>query len=474
MPEKAKALNNKDAAKLDQAVIQSLVDNTHDGIVIIGDEFLIEFVNRRSLELLGYDKEDLIGHDFREFLTKESIEMMSHRYVQRRTGKNPPSTYAFEMYRKDSSIMIGDIRVEVVNTNTGHQKSIAHVQDITERRAEQRALEEIERRNEIIVENMNDGMAMDDEEGILLYVNDSFCEMLGYTRDELIGKTWSELTESKDTEFVQEMINERKTGKTARYELCWIRKSGESVYTIVSASPYYDSKGGYIGSFAVITDISEQKETEEAVQFYLDLLTHDIANQLQVIITSTGLMDTNLPESYAKDAQQDILDAVERCNRLITKVKRAGQLRMLPHEEMDLSRVIKEKIPVVEKVYSAKVNVSNFQDPIIVRADVLLGELIWNLLENAARHNPKKDRQIWVSGNRHKGMYELVVEDNGPGISNKRKKILFDRGKRAGGVGLALISQMARKYGGKVDVLDRVKGEPGKGAKFVLSLIEVK
>ena len=65
MPKKAKASNDKDAAKLDEAVIQSLVDNTHDGIVIIGDEFAVEFVNKRSLELLGYKKTDLIGHDFR-------------------------------------------------------------------------------------------------------------------------------------------------------------------------------------------------------------------------------------------------------------------------------------------------------------------------------------------------------------------------------------------------------------------------
>ena len=154
MPKKAKASNDKDAAKLDEAVIQSLVDNTHDGIVIIGDEFAVEFVNKRSLELLGYKKTDLIGHDFREFLTKESIEMMSHRYVQRRKGTDLPSSYAFEMYRKDGSILIGDIRVEIVKTNAGAMKSIAHMQDITERRAEQRALEEFERRNEIIVENI--------------------------------------------------------------------------------------------------------------------------------------------------------------------------------------------------------------------------------------------------------------------------------------------------------------------------------
>jgi signal transduction histidine kinase len=191
-------------------------------------------------------------------------------------------------------------------------------------------------------------------------------------------------------------------------------------------------------------------------------------------MTSAGLLDSELPKSYLDDAQTDIQDAVERCNRLITKVKRAGQLRYLPRTSMDLSTVVKEKVAVLERVYGAKTSVKGLNTASLVWADALLGELVWNLLENAARHNPVDDKKVWVSKKKKNSFIILEVSDNGPGISKARKKILFESSKRHGGVGLQLVNQMARKYGGTLEVADRVKGKPNQGAKFVLFLKESK
>jgi K+-sensing histidine kinase KdpD len=297
---------------------------------------------------------------------------------------------------------------------------------------------------------------------------------LEYKPSEIIGKCWVDLTKDKDFDFARTKIEERKKGQSGRYEMEWRTKSGRIVPTIVSAASVHNLKDNFVGTFAVITEIAAQKEAEDTVQFYLDLLTHDIANQLQVIMTSSGLLDSELPKSYLEDAQKDIHDAVERCNRLITKVKRAGQLRHLPRTRMDISTVVKEKLAVLERVYNAKAVVKGLDEASIVWADALLGELVWNLLENAARHNPIEDKKVWISKRKKNGFIILEISDNGPGISKTRKKSLFDTPKRHGGVGLTLVKQMARKYGGTLDVEDRVKGKPNQGAKFVLSLKESK
>jgi PAS domain S-box-containing protein len=316
---------------------------------------------------------------------------------------------------------------------------------------------------------MREGLAIDDENEKITYANDAFAKMLGYSPSELIGRNWVDLTAAKDHKAARERLRNRKDGKSERYEMEWVNRRGEAVPTIIAAAPYFDSKGKFVGSFAVITEISEQKNAEETVQFYLDLITHDIANQLQVIMVSAGLLEQNLPPSIIDEARHDILDAVERCNRLITKTKRAGQIRGIPNASVDLSSAIKEKIEVLERVYDAQVHVEGFDSPVWVKADSLLGELLWNILENAAGHNTKEDKQVWVSGQREGQWFRLSIADNGPGISGARKKSLFDRTKRFGGVGLALVAQMVRKYGARIEVEDRVSGKPPLGASFIIT-----
>ena len=251
-------------------------------------------------------------------------------------------------------------------------------------------------------------------------------------------------------------------------------KTGETVPSIISATPMLDNDGNFIGTFAVVTEISAQKDAEETVQFYLDLLSHDIANQLQVIMTSSGLLEEEVPPSYVNEARKDILDAVERCNRLITKVKRASQIRYTPIASIEITSIINEKIQILERVYNAKTHKKGLTKKMYVEADALFGEMIWNLLENACRHNPKEEKQVWIELGSKASIVSIKVADDGLGLSDSRKESIFTERKHSGGVGLRLVSQMVRKYGGSIEVLDRIKGKPNLGAKFAVKLRKTK
>ncbi|UCH04775.1 MAG: PAS domain-containing sensor histidine kinase [Candidatus Thorarchaeota archaeon] len=455
------------------AIVRTIIENSHDAIAIVGDDYKIEYVNSKIPLLVGGTKEDFIGLDFRKFIEGDVAEFAADVYTKRRNGESVPDAYPLEFKTLDGTPIVVEARASVVKGADGSRKTVVHVLDITDRRRDQRALIETEQRYRVLVETMNDGLAIDDPQGILVYANDAFCEMLDRSEDEMIGQPWFQFTKDKDQDWVQDKVEERRSGKTARYELEWIKKSGEIVPSIISATPLEDQKGNFFGTFAVITEISAQKEAEDTIQFYLDLLTHDIANQLQVMITATGLLDRELPDSYLEEAQTDILEAIERCNRLITKVKRAGEFRRLPTTRVDLTNVLEEKVKVLVRVYGATVFVEDIEPPVHVKADALLGELLWNLLENAVRHNPREKPRVWVSGSREDAMYKLAISDDGPGISSARKKTIFSRRGHSGGVGLTLVAQMSRKYGGTIEVMDRVKGKPSHGSKFILALQEV-
>ncbi|TFG14851.1 PAS domain-containing sensor histidine kinase [Candidatus Thorarchaeota archaeon] len=456
--------------RITQPILEHLMKHSHEAIMIVNEDYKIDYVNEVALNVLGRPAEGYIGHDFREFLASDVASRVSEKFSRRQKGDIGPGAYRIEVTRLGGDKATLDLIASVAPTDSQGKKTVLHILDITQQVTDRKALEQSEEKYRTLVETMNDGLSIDDEKGRIVYANNAFCDMLERDPEEIIGHGWIEFTKEKDSKFVESKREERKAGISDHYELKWETKSGKVVPTIVSAMPYFSPENEFLGTFAVVTDISSQKEAEESIQFYLDLLTHDIANQLQVIMTSSGLLDEELPDSYIDDARMDIQDAVERCNRLITKVKRAGQLRHLPTAKVNLTEVVEEKVSVVRRVHCAQVKVVGLQDKIIVHADALLGELIWNLLENAARHNPKDERKIWVEIRRLGDMVEIAIADNGPGISDSRKEALFDKSRRAGGVGLTLVSQMATKYGGKLEIFDRVPGQPSMGAKFVLTL----
>ncbi len=469
-PAKDQTLTIDEGYVLNSDAIDTIFGLSPSGIVVIGLDFVIEYINNQGCKIFGAPRKNLVGHDFRDFLQEDTVQMMAERYQLRREGKNVPSVYPLHILRKDGVELTVEGRADVVKGPDGNLKTVAHFLDITQIERRQEELEQSQTRYQTLVETMNEGLVIDNNEGILTYANDAFCNMIDRSQAAIIGRPWISLVTDMSMERIMEKFEARKKGISERYELTWKSTTSALVPTIVSAKPLFGRNGDFLGTFAVVTEIKAQKDAEETIQFYLDLLSHDVANQLQVIMTSSGLLEEEVPKSYIDDAAKNILDAVERCNRLITKVKRAAQIREVPISSVELMQVLSEKIAVLEKVYAAKVHFEGPKRVLMVEADMLLGELLWNLLENAAHHNPTEPREVWVSTKAKSDSIELSIADNGPGISDARKRDLFTERKYGSGVGLRLVRQMIRKYGGSIEVEDRVKGNSSEGSKFIVTL----
>lgn len=132
-----------------------------------------------------------------------------------------------------------------------------------ERKRAEEALSESEERYRSLVETMNEGFGMLDENGLLTYVNDRFCEMFGYSRTELLGNHVADFLLESDRKTLYEQLEKRKKGGAEPYELTWSSKNGLKVSTIISPKPIFDPDGRFKGGFAVITDITERRRMEE-------------------------------------------------------------------------------------------------------------------------------------------------------------------------------------------------------------------
>jgi len=125
------------------------------------------------------------------------------------------------------------------------------------------ALRESEYKLRTLLESMREGLLQVDNEDCILFVNDFFCEMIGYSSDELMGTNWSWLVSEDGHDFVKQVNKRRREGISENYEICLRKKSGEILWVIVGGAPTLDAEGIVTGSMGVFTDITERKRTEE-------------------------------------------------------------------------------------------------------------------------------------------------------------------------------------------------------------------
>ena len=140
------------------------------------------------------------------------------------------------------------------------------IRDITNRKIAEETLRESEERYRHLVETMNEGLATGDHDYVFTFINEKFAEMLGYSREEMVGHHILEFVHGDYQDFMKDQIAKRKMGETKSYEIDWRAKDGRRVYTLVSPRSFYDSEGQFIGSLGVLTDITDRKRAEEALQ----------------------------------------------------------------------------------------------------------------------------------------------------------------------------------------------------------------
>ena len=102
----------------------------------------------------------------------------------------------------------------------------------------------------------------------------------------------------------------------------------------------------------------------------------------------------------------------------------------------------------------------------VIEADDFLELMISNIMMNAIEHNPNNEKSVWVKLSDTDTGYIISIADNGKGIPDPVKASLFDTSRRFGGLGLHTAHYIAEKYNGRIEVHDRVVGDPSQGAEF--------
>jgi len=318
--------------------------------------------------------------------------------------------------------------------------------------------------------------------------------MLGYSKEELLCHSVFDIVADEDKEIVKKALGRRHKGIREIYVTRLRKKDSGPVWVAVAAAPILDEQGNYRGVVSLASDISLVKASEEAMKkekslanMYLDLMAHDINNLNQVAIGNLEVALLKLRGEKPEDQEtldllQKSLDTMCQQTALIDNVKTLQQMKteQLRYENVDLGKIIAEAARECHNVPGRDVTIDyDLPEKCFVRANGLLKAVFVNLIGNSVKHS-QGPVKIWITVDsameNGKKYYEVTVADDGPGIPEEVKGRLFQRfksddAKATGhGLGLYLVKTIVEDFGGKVRAGDRVRGDPARGAKFVVLL----
>lgn len=265
---------------------RTIFENTGTATILIEDDMLISMVNTEFEKLSGVSRADIEGKmSWPAFIVEEDRAFMIEYHRLRRGDPDAaPRNYICRLMNSDGEVRQCFMTVALI---TGTRQSVASLLDITERIKAEEALRESEEKYRLLVETMNDGLGIQDRNGVITYVNERICRMMGYSREEIIGKPTIDLLQEASKGVWRSQQFSRTKNQYEPYEVAWKNKEDEIIHTIVSPRPIYDAAGNFTGSFAVFTDITARKKAEEALRLSEDMFSKAFRSSPDSITIST-------------------------------------------------------------------------------------------------------------------------------------------------------------------------------------------
>ena len=253
----------EEEARQSEERYRTLVEESFDGIMIHNGAKVV-FANSRLCEMLGYQKEELEGMELRMTLHPDYREMVTERAAARARGENVPSHYEVKQLRKDGTSLDTEINARLIDVG-GEKVSQIWIRDISEQKEAQEALRRTEERYRTLVEEAFDGIMIHDGTRVL-FANSRLCEMIGFTKEEVIGQRFWGAVETDDQRLVTDMAAARLRGEAVptHYEIKSRRKDG-SVFDAEITARMIEMQGKPAAQ-VWMRDISEGKKAEEALR----------------------------------------------------------------------------------------------------------------------------------------------------------------------------------------------------------------
>jgi len=277
-----------------------MLDNMSDVITIMDMNLRFTYVSPSIMRMRGYTDEEAVAQTFEQAMTHESLQIsakvLEEEMKLEASGTADPGrsrVLELEQYRKDGSIVWMENSLSFMRDKAQKPVGIISVsRDITDRKRAEEALRASEELFRSYLEYAPDGVYMSDLEGNFLYGNRKCEEIIGYRREELVGKNFLELnilsenSLNKAAQLLQVNIEGKSTGPD---EIELISKEGRLIPVEINTSVVQRMGQGIVLAF--VRDITERKHAEEELQDTLESLRKAFGATIQALVSAVEARD---------------------------------------------------------------------------------------------------------------------------------------------------------------------------------------
>jgi PAS domain S-box-containing protein len=433
------------------------------------------YISPQSEQYLGYPWEELIGRPFLSLVREDARESVIKTFRSHIPDKTTLTTLEVPSFHRNGTPIILEIRSIVILNETLQVTGFRGIAtDITERKRAEVASRESEETFRMIFDTAQSALiileiTVDGLPCTMVDANTTACSQLGYTKDELLAKTFFSIDAEEFHEIIVNQINALATRKSGTYESVRIRKNGERFPVEVNIHRMMLNGREVIVSSA--RDITRWKQTEETlrrVNRKLNLLAsitrHDLSNQTTVLQSFLALLEGKqrdpVHEKYLREADT----AAKRISTVIRFTKEYESIGVNTPLWQDCSSLVDT---AARQASLGQLTVKNdlpagaevFADPLIIR-------VFYNLMENAVRYGGKIT--LIRFSLKESGIDPIIVcEDDGEGVAAENKEQIFERGfGKNTGMGLFLSREILWITG----ITIRETGVFGSGARFEMTV----
>ncbi len=322
-------------------------------------------------------------------------------------------------------------------------------------------------------------------DGIILDCNKTYANKLGYTKEEIVGKTIFEHVAENSQKLLQDAYYTWKTAGVVSSREIWLRRKDQTIFPVLlSATNLYGNDGMLVGSNTTIKDMTEihnaKKEIEEHKLKNLNVIgdlsariSHDFRNPISIIRNSLELMKMQNNDLNEKNKNHILMmeRAIARISHQLEEVLDYVLPRPLDLQTHSLCNIVESAI---SKIDFGEVVLSVPKEDCTIVCDGAKIEIVFtNLILNAVQSMEKKGN-IHVKINDMKDFVTIEVEDTGPGIPKhlieKMFEPLFTTRQIGTGLGLVSCKSIVEKHNGAIDIRTQI----GKGTTFIIKLPKLK
>ncbi len=487
--------------------LSAIVECSDDAIIGCRSNGMIESWNAGAERLFGYCAPEIVGRHISILVPDDQLEDFPERLQRVCDGAVVEQDGTTRKHKDGSPIPVA-LKISPTFDRLGTiVGASAIVRDISERRRAEAALEEREQHLRTILQTMQEAFYLVDTQGRLLDVNDAYCLMSGYTREELLRMQVQDLECAESAQEVAAHTRQIMCQGRDRFETRHRRKDGQ-VIDVESSVTFQGISGGRFVCF--LRDITERKRAEEqrerleqqlrqaqkmeAIGRLAGGVAHDFNNILMIIQSYTEMLqDCLADDNPLRRNTQEVLKASSRAASLTRQMLAFSRKQILSPVALDLTAVIYETAKMLKRLIGEDIDfqVRSAESLWTVKADSdQMVQVLMNLCVNARDAMPQGGTLTVATGNvtmeeGSLGRQEYVplgdyvwlsVTDTGIGISKETQGRIFDpffTTKEVGkgtGLGLATVYGIVKQSGGYV----WVESELGHGACFTIYLPRVK